>query len=136
MNTRTYMLDTNTVSALLSRSPQPVLNRLRAAGSERTSISSIVYGEVRYGLSKNPTAIRFLETAEKFFAEIAILPWMASTAEQYGTLRAEMRRTGRALQPLDMLIAAHALEARAVLVTRDQAFRHVPGLTVEDWSSE
>jgi len=42
---------------------------------------------------------------------------------------------GLALQPLDMLIAAHALEAGAVLVSADRAFRFVPGLTVEDWTA-
>lgn len=53
----------------------------------------------------------------------------------YGELRAAMRRIGRGLQPLDMLIAAHALEAGAVLVSSDSAFRHVPGLAVEDWTA-
>jgi tRNA(fMet)-specific endonuclease VapC len=32
-----------------------------------------------------------------------------------------------------MLIAAHALEAGATLVTSDRAFRFVPGLMVENW---
>jgi tRNA(fMet)-specific endonuclease VapC len=35
---------------------------------------------------------------------------------------------------LDMLIAAQALAINAVLVTNDRAFRHVPGLTIEDWT--
>ena len=45
-----------------------------------------------------------------------------------------MERGGKSLAPLDMLIAAHALEAGATLVSNDRAFRHVPGLTVEDWT--
>jgi tRNA(fMet)-specific endonuclease VapC len=47
-----------------------------------------------------------------------------------------MRRAGKALQPLDMLIAAHALDAGATLVTNGRAFRHVPGLEIEDWTAE
>jgi tRNA(fMet)-specific endonuclease VapC len=35
---------------------------------------------------------------------------------------------------MDTLIAAHALAIGAALVTNDQAFRDVPGLTVEYWT--
>ena len=34
-----------------------------------------------------------------------------------------MQRPGRILAPLDMLIAAHALHAKAVLVTSDRSFQ-------------
>jgi predicted nucleic acid-binding protein len=34
----------------------------------------------------------------------------------------------------DLWIAATALSLGAVLVSNDQAFSHVPGLTVEDWT--
>jgi tRNA(fMet)-specific endonuclease VapC len=47
-----------------------------------------------------------------------------------------MERSGNLLAPLDMLIAAHALEAGATLVSNDRAFRFVPGLAVEDWAAE
>jgi tRNA(fMet)-specific endonuclease VapC len=130
------MLDTNSVSALISKRSRPVRDRLDRAGLTDTSTSSLVYGEVRYGLIKNPEATRLAAAATKFFAEIDILPWTMETAEVYGVLRARMRRLGKALQPLDMLIAAHALEAGATLVTNDRAFRHVPGLAIEDWTAE
>jgi len=39
-----------------------------------------------------------------------------------GALRANLQRQGKTLAPLDLLIAAHALSADAVLVTNDRAF--------------
>jgi tRNA(fMet)-specific endonuclease VapC len=45
-----------------------------------------------------------------------------------------LERSGKSLAAMDMLIAAHALEAGATLVSSDRAFRHVPGLTVDDWT--
>jgi tRNA(fMet)-specific endonuclease VapC len=130
------MLDTNSISALISKRSRPVRDRLGQAGLTNTCTSSLVYGEVRYGLVKNPEATRLAAAAAKLFAEITILPWTVETAEIYGSLRARMRRLGKALQPLDMLIAAHAIEAGATLVTNDRAFRYVPELQIEDWTAE
>jgi len=45
-----------------------------------------------------------------------------------------MKSRGKALAAQDMLIAAHALEADAILVTNDGAFRQVAGINMEDWT--
>ncbi len=39
------------------------------------------------------------------------------------------------LGALDLMIAAHAIERGAVLVTSDRAFGAAPGLSVEDWTA-
>jgi tRNA(fMet)-specific endonuclease VapC len=45
--------------------------------------------------------------------------------------------TGKALAALDMLIAAHALSANAVLVTHDKAFLQITAsLNVIDWATD
>jgi tRNA(fMet)-specific endonuclease VapC len=54
--------------------------------------------------------------------------------QHYGPLRATLEATGKSLAALDTLIAAHALQVGAVLVTNDHAFGQVPGLAVEDWT--
>lgn len=129
-----FLLDTNAVSAFM-RANNPAFDRRMAdVGEERLAVSAISHGETLYGLAMNPGAKRLWAAAEYLFRTVTILDWTVETSQRYGNLRAEMRRVGKALQPLDMLIAAHALETGATLVSSDRAFRSVPDLTVEDWT--
>ena len=65
---------------------------------------------------------------------VDVLPWGAPIAERYGAVRAELERQGKIVAPLDLLIATHALDVGAALVTNDLAFGHIPGLQIEDWT--
>lgn len=130
-----YLLDTNTISYAASGRSPAALRRISQQPTGNVLISVVSYAEVRYGLERRPDATRLRRATDALFAEAAIMPWTQATADAYAQLRFAMERTGRALAPLDMLIAAHALEAGATLVSNDRAFRHVPGLTVEDWTT-
>lgn len=130
-----YLLDTNAVSMAVHRRSSALDRRMDQIGVDAIAISSITYGEIVYGLEWKAEARRLARSMGDFLREIMVLPWTEATGDLYGKLRADMRRSGISLQPLDLLIAAHALEAGATLVTSDTAFRHVPGLTVEDWTA-
>jgi len=128
-----FMLDTNTVSALVRR-PHPRLDeRFRAVQPALLCISAITEGELRFGLAKRPFAIRLARTVNAFIEGIDVQPFDSTAATRYGDLRAALEAAGTPLAYLDTLIAAHALTEEAVLVTHDGAFSRVPGLIVEDW---
>ena len=59
---------------------------------------------------------------EQFLAKIDVLPWDSAVAKEYGTARASLERAGKPLANMDLLIAAHAAAAGAVLVTSDSGF--------------
>nr|WP_072824039.1 PIN domain-containing protein [Halomonas ilicicola] len=63
-----------------------------------------------------------------------VLAWQHSLTQRYGSVRAALEGQGRRLADLDLLIAVQALEIDAVLVTNDQAFHRVDGLSIEDWT--
>lgn len=129
-----YMLDTNTVSHLLREHPA-VVRRVLSAPITALCISAITEGELLFGLAKRPDAKRLHVAGREFLRRMDVLPWDSLIAERYGTVRADMERQGRVLAPLDLLIAAHALDAATVLVTNDQAFAQVAGLHREDWTA-
>jgi tRNA(fMet)-specific endonuclease VapC len=129
-----FLLDTNTISYLVARRLPRAEVRIAALHPDQLLVSAISYGEVWFGLMRRPAKVAIREAMSNFLREIEILPWTRHTANIYAGLRAEMEKSGKPMGSLDMLIAAHALEAGATLVSSDRAFRYVPGLTVEDWT--
>ena len=132
---RRYMLDTNTVSLLLRQHPT-VLRQAIATPMAALCISAITEGELLFGLAKRPAAKRLHAVVREFLRRVEVLPWETATAERYGTLRAGLERAGKVLAPLDLLIAAHALDRQAVLVTNDRAFGMVERLDLADWAMD
>ena len=128
-----YMLDTNTVSHLIRAHPG-VARRVVAAPMASLCISVITDGELLFGLAKRPDAKRLHLAVRELRRRVDVLPWDTAVAECYGTMRADMERSGRILAPLDLLIAAHARSTSAVLVTNDRAFRQIADLESEDWT--
>ena len=128
-----YMLDTNTVSYLIRAHPA-VARHVVAAPMASLCISAITDGELLFGLAKRPEAKRLHLAVRELLRRVDVLPWDIAVAECYGTVRADMERRGRILAPLDLLIAAHALNTGAVLVTNDRAFGQVTDLKLEDWT--
>lgn len=127
------MLDTNTVSHLVKQHPN-VARHVIAVPMASLSISAITAGELLYSLAKRPEAVGLRAAVTELMRRVDVLPWDFSAAERYGTLRADLVRTGKPLGSLDLLIAAHALTASAVLVTNDRAFSQIAQLQVEDWT--
>jgi tRNA(fMet)-specific endonuclease VapC len=132
--TAAYLLDTNTVSYHIANQPSQVRRKLDAVGLSAVAISAVTEAELRYGVARNPGAMRRRASVESFLANAAILPWDSVAAQAYGLLRAEQERKGRPLSAEDLMIAAHALSLGLVLITNDQAFRFVDGLKTEDWT--
>lgn len=125
------MLDTNAASAVI-KGGAPALDRRLGEGA--TCISVVTEAELRFGLARRPERAALSRVVEAFLSQVTILPWTSTCARVYATLRAALEADGSPLGALDLLIAAHALEAGCSLASRDRAFARVPGLGVERWS--
>lgn len=132
------MLDTNMASYAFKGKPLGVRERLASVPMEQIVVSSVTAGELLYGLARkgNPPALS--RVIGEFLSLVEVLPWDSNVASVYGDLRSACAAGGIVLGALDMMIAAHAVAERAVLVTADQAFgRLVPyRLSLEDWTKE
>jgi tRNA(fMet)-specific endonuclease VapC len=131
-----YLLDTNAASDVIRGQPPQVRERLVSLPLHRAHISAVTQGELSYGLAKrgNPAALTAL--VNEFLIRVEVLPWTAEVAVVYGALRARCAARGVTLGALDMMIAAQAVQARAILVTRDRTFTLLADeVQIEDWST-
>ncbi len=70
-------------------------------------------------------------------ANLQILPWGAEEAAAHARTRAQLEGKGVTLSAMDMLIAAQAIVAGAVLVTRNKIFEQVPDLhATVNWATD
>ena len=129
-----YLLDTNTASYVIKGNFPRVRDRLLRVPMAEVGISVVTEAELRFGVARKPEAARLEIAVEEFLLRVDVLPWDSDVAKKYALLRAALERQGKPMGNLDMMIAAQALAAEAVLVTHDRGFGRVKGLKVEDWS--
>jgi tRNA(fMet)-specific endonuclease VapC len=129
-----YLLDTNTASYVIKGNFPRVRARLLKVPMADVGISVVTEAELRFGLERRPEATTLKRVVEEFLLRVEALPWTSEAARHYARIRASLEREGEPMGNLDLMIAAHAVAAEVVLVTRDHVFRRVRGLNVEDWS--
>lgn len=129
------LLDTNICIYIINERPTQVLSRFQAYRAGEIGLSSIVAAELAYGVSKGG-ADRNRRALDLFLAPLVILPFDERCIWKYGQLRTELEQQGEPIGSMDLLIAAHALNEGATLVTNNQReFSKVRGLALENWAA-
>ena len=129
-----YLLDTNTASYIIRGNFPRVRERLLKVPMAEVGISVVTEAELRFGVARRPEAATLKRVVEEFLLRMEVLAWNSEAAQHYARIRAELEKDGEPMGNLDLMIAAQAFAAEAVLVTHDHVFRRVKGLKVEDWS--
>jgi tRNA(fMet)-specific endonuclease VapC len=129
------LLDTTIASHVIKGDRPDVLSRLVALPMSSLAVSAVTEAELLFGVAKRGHPPALSERVRQFLLRINVLDWGRRAAAAYAALGAGCEQRGVNLAPFDMMIAAHAIAAEAVLVTRDGAFNHVGGdLRIEDWT--
>ncbi|HEY1660019.1 MAG TPA: type II toxin-antitoxin system VapC family toxin [Candidatus Sulfotelmatobacter sp.] len=136
------ILDTNVLSALMLRVPEPIvaawLDRQPEASIWTTSITLF---EIRFGLEAMPFGRRqaaLLEDLNKLLVSIdhRITSFDADAAHHAGVLMASRKREGRPRELRDTMIAGIVLSRHATLATRNiRDFDDVGAKLVDPWDA-
>ena len=129
-----YLLDTNTVSYVIKGNIPRVQERLAKVPLAQVAVSVVTEAELRFGVERRREARHLRIAVEEFLLRVSILPWDSLTAQHYAHLRAGLERTGTPIGNLDLMIAAQALAADAVLITNDVALKRIKRLETQDWT--
>ena len=130
-----YLLDTNIVSYFVKGVSGSLVQRMQVGlGAQDIAISAITRAELRYGVGLMDKFDKRRRRIDLLLKELPSLPWGDEAADEFGRLKASLRRNGTPVGDFDTQIAAHALAEDLILVTHNtRHFERIPDLTLEDW---
>jgi tRNA(fMet)-specific endonuclease VapC len=132
---RRYLLDTGIAQDFINRR-HGVLERAdeeRHKG-DRIGICVPVLGELWSGIEGSISRDRNAQRLRQALARLVVWPYTNEAAREFGRIFAELRRLGRPIQQVDIMIAAIAFSlGNCTVVTTDGDLAAVPGLPVESW---
>lgn len=132
-----FLLDTNALADYVFRR-RGVYERARDARRVGHTLGTAlpVLAEVCAGIEYSATRDANMDVLNRNVNMFRLWPFTAEAAREYGRLYATLRRSGRTIQVVDLMIAAIALTlGGCTVVTSDSDLSAVPGLNVVNWAS-
>lgn len=127
-----YLLDTNTLIAILNDRRSKPSKRLRRHDPGDVVTSSIVVHELYFGAFKSGRPIDNVARLDEL--QVPTLPVDREDARSAGEIRAVLKKAGTPIGPYDILIAGQAFARHLILVTNNtREFARIGGLQIEDW---
>ena len=128
-----WMLDTNTLSALIKNPRGALVERLAALDADTLCTSIVVACELRFGARRRESAVLSAKV-EELLSNLTVLALDGEADRHYADIRCALEKAGTPIGNHDLFIAAHARAQGLTLVTHNlREFQRVPGLRVEDW---
>ena len=132
---KSVLIDTDILSMFFRNNHQVVLHfRKYLKQYQKINLSIITYYEILSGL-KHRDALRQLDFFLEFAKQNATLPLTEDSIIISADLYASLRKAGKLIDDIDILIAGVAMSNNLVLVTHNEDhFKRVDGLEIVDWS--
>lgn len=132
-----YLLDTNIISELVAKQPEPrVVRWIDSQDAATLYLSVVTIGELRKGLERMP-ASRRKDSLRTWLADDLLVRFSGrilvidiEVMLTWGELTGRLERAGRPLPAIDSLLAALALYHRCTLATRNEADFADTGISV------
>jgi tRNA(fMet)-specific endonuclease VapC len=124
------ILDTNGLSAMADGDMKlaPLLQQ-----APELAVPVIVLGEYQYGIRSSRYRTRYESWLDALLPDCRVLDVDERTAGIYAEIRHELKRAARPIPENDIWIAALTRQYNSPLLSRDQHFDFIPGLSRLTW---
>lgn len=131
-----YLLDTNHLSRAVTPG-SPVRQRITELRKQGVKVGTCVpvLCEIEAGIQQVHRPDEYRQNLQRLLRQIRVWPIDPSTARIYGVIHHDLKRRGRALSQVDMMLAALARQMTVTLATSDQDFAALPDIVTENWIS-
>lgn len=133
-----YILDTDTISYYLRPTNARTFRifvRIEEVELEDLATTIFNYSEIAYGLKLKPDLAKKLSKQYKgFLSLIGCMDYDKEAADIFSTTKAKLKKEGRILPDLDLMIASVTIANDLTLVTHNtKHFSRIKDLKLEDW---
>jgi tRNA(fMet)-specific endonuclease VapC len=129
-----YLLDTNHIGHAVT--PGSVVRQriadLRKSGAKLGTCVPVIC-EIEAGIQQVSRPQEYRANLERLLRQVRMWPIDLTTARLFGILHHDLKRRGRVLSQVDMMLAALARQMNLTLVTSDNDFTALPDIPVEKW---
>ena len=130
-----YLLDTNICIFAIKRKPEKVFDLIKMKSREGIYISSLTIAELEFGVQNSERIEENRVAFLKFLSFFNILNFDDSDAIDYGRIKVKIKKNGKTIGPIDMLLAAQAINKDMIFITNNvKEFKRIEELKIEDWS--
>jgi tRNA(fMet)-specific endonuclease VapC len=130
-----FCLDTNIWSYLLRTPNEALVRNLKKHTTAELCLTEMTRAELLFGARRSSKSKALTQRIEQLLSPYPRLPFGADAAVHYAEIRTLLEKKGTPISPNDLIIAATARAANAVLVTANhREFSRIPGLECQDWT--
>jgi tRNA(fMet)-specific endonuclease VapC len=131
-----FLLDCNHLGAVI-RKVSVLRDRLqqeRRTGAKFGTCFPVLC-ELEVGIQQTHDPVAYRRRLANVLKHLRLWPLDHETTRLYGAIYLELRRQGRVVSQVDMMLAALARQRKLTLLTADRDFEALPDLCTENWMS-
>jgi predicted nucleic acid-binding protein len=131
---RTFLMDTNHLSAAInpvSTVRDRLYQLIRQGVRFRTCVPVIC--EIEVGIQDSTHVDAYRRQLNHVLRKVKLIPLELTMTPNYGEVYRELRRVGRVLSQVDMMLAAMVRHSKWTLLTADRDFEALPDIQTENW---